>query len=159
MKGVASMVVEAIKRYPLLVIFMLVLLLVMIFAIVYYRMSKKYEKSQIELKESLLAATTLNRCIHALTYHSEIDDAINDLLCLITEFFQGDRAYIFQIDYEQNTTSNLFEYTEEGATSYNIRQATIFLKKLVEIQIIIPYYKFNIDIRKLFLDVWCISFI
>ena len=106
MKGVASMIVEAIKRYPLLVIFMLVLLLVMIFAIVYYRMSKKYEKSQIELKESLLAATTLNRCIHALTYHSEIDD----------EFFQGDRAYIFQIDYEQNTTSNLFEYTEEGAT-------------------------------------------
>lgn len=116
MKGVASMVVETIKRYSLLVIFMLVLLLVMIFAIVYYRMSKKYEKSQIELKESLLAATTLNRCIHALTYHSEIDDAINDLLCLITEFFQGDRAYIFQIDYEQNTTSNLFEYTEEGAT-------------------------------------------
>ena len=38
------------------------------------------------------------------------------MLCLITEFFQGDRAYIFQIDYEQNTTSNLFEYTEEGAT-------------------------------------------
>lgn len=116
MKGVASMVVESIKRYPLLVIFMLVLLLVMIFAIVYYRMSKKYEKSQIELKESLLAATTLNRCIHALTYHSEIDDAINDLLCLITEFFQGDRAYIFQIDYEQNTTSNLFEYAEERVT-------------------------------------------
>lgn len=116
MKGVVSMIVEAIEKYPLLVIFMLVLLLVMIFVIVYYRMSKKYEKSQIELKESLLAATTLNRCIHALTYHSEIDDAINDLLCLITEFFQGDRAYIFQIDYEQNTTSNLFEYTEEGAT-------------------------------------------
>ena len=116
MKGVVSMIVEAIEKYPLLVIFMLVLLLVMIFVIVYYRMSKKYEKSQIELKESLLAATTLNRCIHALTYHSEIDDAINDLLCLITEFFQGDRAYIFQIDYEQNTTSNLFEYTEEGVT-------------------------------------------
>ena len=47
MKGVASMVVEAIKRYPLLVIFMLVLLLVMIFAIVYYRMSKKYEKNDV----------------------------------------------------------------------------------------------------------------
>ena len=116
MEGVVSMIVEAIERYPLLVIFMLVLLLVMLFAIVYYRMSKKYEKSQIELKESLLAATTLNRCIHALTYHSEIDDAINDLLCLITEFFQGDRAYIFQIDYEQNTIFNLFEYTEEGVT-------------------------------------------
>lgn len=44
MKGGASMVVEAIKRYPLLVIFMLVLLLVMIFAIVYYRMSKSMKK-------------------------------------------------------------------------------------------------------------------
>ena len=88
MKGVASMVVEAIKKVSITCYFLcLVLLLVMIFAIVYYRMSKKYEKSQIELKESLLAATTLNRCIHALTYHSEIDDAINDLLCLITEFF------------------------------------------------------------------------
>ena len=58
MEGVASMVVEAIERYPLLVIFMLVLLLVMLFAIVYYRMSKKYEKSQIELKESLLSCSS-----------------------------------------------------------------------------------------------------
>ena len=41
MKGVVSMIVEAIERYTLLVIFMLVLLLVMIFVIVYYRMSKK----------------------------------------------------------------------------------------------------------------------
>ena len=54
MKGVVSMIVEVIEKYPLLVIFMLVLLLVMTFVIVYYRMSKKYEKSQIELKESLL---------------------------------------------------------------------------------------------------------
>lgn len=88
MKGVASMVVEAIKRYPLLVIFMLVLLLVMIFAIVYYRMSKKYEKSQIELKESLLAATTLNRCIHALTYHSETMMLLMICYVLLLSFFK-----------------------------------------------------------------------
>ena len=80
------------------------------------QLSSSIDKQVNQLKESLLAATTLNRCIHALTYHSEIDDAINDLLCLITEFFQGDRVLYFQIDYEQNTTSNLFEYTEEGAT-------------------------------------------
>lgn len=45
MKGVVSMIVEAIEKYPLLVIFMLVLLLVMIFVIVYYRMSKSMKKS------------------------------------------------------------------------------------------------------------------
>ena len=71
-------------------------------------------KKSNRIKRIILAATTLNRCIHALTYHSEIDDAINDLLCLITEFFQGDRAYIFQIDYEQNTTSNLLSIQKKG---------------------------------------------
>ena len=42
---------------------------------------------------------------------------------------------------------------------YNIRQSIIFFKKLIKIQVIIPYYKFNIDIRELFLNVWCIFFI
>ena len=43
---------------------------------------------------------------------------------------------------------------------YNIRQSTVFLQEpVVEIQVIITYHKFNINIRKLFLDVWCIFFI
>ena len=41
MKGVASMVVEAIKRYPLLVIFMLVLLLLQLFIIECQKSMKK----------------------------------------------------------------------------------------------------------------------
>lgn len=44
MKGVASMVVEAIKRYPLLVIFMLVLLLVMIFQLFIIECQKSMKK-------------------------------------------------------------------------------------------------------------------
>ena len=42
------------------------------------------------------------------------------------------------------------------AAGYDIRQPSVFIQKPVEIQIIIAYYKFHIDIRKLFLDVWCI---
>ncbi len=42
------------------------------------------------------------------------------------------------------------------AAGYDIRQPSVFIQKPVEIQIIITYYKFHIDIRKLFLDVWCI---
>jgi len=37
------------------------------------------------------------------------------------------------------------------AAGYNIRQSAVFIKKLIKIQIIIAYYKFNIDIRELFL--------
>ena len=47
----------------------------------------------------------------------------------------------------------------KSAAGYNIRQSTVFIKELVEIQIIIPYNKLDIDIRKLFLDIWCIFFI
>ena len=45
------------------------------------------------------------------------------------------------------------------AAGYNIRQSIVFIQKPVEIQIIIAYYKLNIDIRELFLDVRCIFFI
>ena len=45
------------------------------------------------------------------------------------------------------------------AAGNNIRQSTVFIKKFIKIQIIIADYKFNIDIRKLFLDVWCIFII
>ena len=45
------------------------------------------------------------------------------------------------------------------AAGYNIRQSAVFIQKTIEIQIIIAYYKFNVDIRKLFLDVWRIFFI
>lgn len=111
------MIVDVIKRFPLLVILLLVIILIMIFSIIYYHVSKKYEKTQLELKEALLEATTLNQCIHALTNHLDNDDdAINDLLSLILDFFKGDRAYIFQIDYENNTTSNSYEYVKEGIT-------------------------------------------
>ena len=45
------------------------------------------------------------------------------------------------------------------AAGYNIRQSTVFIQKSVEIQIVIAHYKFNIDVRKLLLNVWCICFI
>ena len=47
----------------------------------------------------------------------------------------------------------------EPAAGYYIRQSAVFVEKPVEIQIIIPYYKFNLDIRQLFLDIGCIFFI
>ena len=45
------------------------------------------------------------------------------------------------------------------AAGYNIRQSAVFIQKPVEIQIIISYYKLDIDIRELFLDVRRIFFI
>ena len=47
----------------------------------------------------------------------------------------------------------------KSTAGYNIRQSIVFLKESVKIQIIIAYNKFNLDIRELFLNVWCIFFI
>ena len=39
------------------------------------------------------------------------------------------------------------------AAGYNIWQSTVFIQKSVKIQIVIAHYKFNIDVRKLLLNV------
>ena len=40
----------------------------------------------------------------------------------------------------------------QGKTTagYNVRQSAVFIKKLIKVQIIITYYKFNIDV----VDLW-----
>ena len=59
----------------------------------------------------------------------------------------------------QTNLHNCFEQQGKSTAGYNIRQSIVFLKESVKIQIIIAYNKFNLDIRELFLDVWCIFFI
>ena len=54
---------------------------------------------------------------------------------------------------------NLFSFLYNLAQCITILCFLNFHRNTVEIQIIVPYYKFNIDIRELFLDVWCIFFI
>ena len=41
----------------------------------------------------------------------------------------------------------------KSAAGYNIRQSTVFIKELVEIQIIIPYNKLDIDIQEQLPDI------
>ena len=45
------------------------------------------------------------------------------------------------------------------AAGDNIRQSSVFIQEPVEIQVIVPDYKFNIDIRKLLLDIGGVFFI
>ena len=45
------------------------------------------------------------------------------------------------------------------AAGDNIRQSSVFIQEPVEIQVIVPDYKFNIDIRKLLLDIGRVFFI
>ncbi|MDO4542385.1 MAG: diguanylate cyclase [Bacillota bacterium] len=66
------------------------------------------------LKEQLTVEKTLIRCIHTLSENNDIDTAINQLLEIIGEYYCADRAYIFEICYETNTTSNTYEWCSEN---------------------------------------------
>lgn len=77
---------------------------------------KLITKSKMRAEKELLVSTTLLQSIRALSSHSNINHAINDLLEIICNFFAGDRAYICLFDLENETMSNKYEYAAPGVT-------------------------------------------
>ncbi len=71
---------------------------------------------EIETKKNLSVADTLINCITLLTEEKDINKAIDSLLKILNDYFDGDRAYLFEFDYEKQTTSNSYEYAAEGVT-------------------------------------------
>lgn len=73
-------------------------------------------KSKQETTEKLEIATILNRCVAELTSNTGIDQAIQHLLEIINDYFQGDRTYIFEINFEHDTIQNTYEYVKGEVT-------------------------------------------
>ena len=67
-------------------------------------------------KKQLSIADTLINCITLLAEEKDINKAIDNLLKILNNYFDGDRAYLFEFDYEKQTTSNSYEYAAEGIT-------------------------------------------
>ncbi len=68
------------------------------------------------LESSLTAEQTLVRCIQTLVGDKSIEDAINEILAIIGAHYASDRAYIFDLDYENNVLHNTFEWCGKGVT-------------------------------------------
>lgn len=75
--------------------------------------SKKRENTT---KKQLSISDTLISCITLLTEEKDINKAIDSLLKILNDYFDGDRAYLFEFDYEKQTTSNSYEYAAPGVT-------------------------------------------
>ncbi len=67
-------------------------------------------------KKQLSIADTLINCITLLAEEKDINKAIDSLLKILNDYFDGDRAYLFEFDYEKQTTSNSYEYAAPGIT-------------------------------------------
>lgn len=73
-------------------------------------------KRENRTKKQLTIADTLINCITLLAEEKDINKAIDSLLKILNDYFDGDRAYLFEFDYEKQTTSNSYEYVTEGVT-------------------------------------------
>ena len=71
---------------------------------------------ETKMKERLEIATVLNRCIAQLLSEEEDNVAIFNLLKIISEYFNSDRSYIFEIRKEDQTWINTHEYAVNGVT-------------------------------------------
>lgn len=74
------------------------------------------EAEHKELEQQLSVEETLVECIHTLSEHTEMDTAIEKLLQIIGDFYQAERAYIFEIDYDTQSVSNSYEWCRDGIT-------------------------------------------
>lgn len=90
-----------------------VCLLVCLVTAVNLRIIRKREN---KTKKQLSVADTLINCITLLTEEKDINKAIDSLLKILNDYFNGDRAYLFEFDYEKQTTSNSYEYAAPGVT-------------------------------------------
>lgn len=75
--------------------------------------TKKREKA---ITKRLQVSDTLINCITILAQENNINKAIDSLLKVLNDYFDGDRAYLFEFDYDKQTTSNSYEYAAEGVT-------------------------------------------
>jgi len=77
---------------------------------------KVTRKREREVKKQLSVSDTLISCITLLAAEHDINQAIDSLLKILNDYFDGDRAYLFEFDYEKQVTNNTYEYAAEGVT-------------------------------------------
>lgn len=68
-------------------------------------LKEQMERINKERLHQLEIATTLNRCAAELSADRNTGVAIYNLLGIICNYFQADRSYIFDIDYENRSLS------------------------------------------------------
>lgn len=95
----------------LVLTFIIITLLTLLITALNLRASRKKEQ---ETRRKLQISDTLVNCITMLAAERDIHKAIQSLLTILNNYFDGDRAYLFEFDYENQTTSNSYEYTAVG---------------------------------------------
>ena len=76
----------------------------------------RYVEELHDARMDLAAEKKLVSCIESLVMASDFDAAVESVLETIIEHYMADRAYVFEIDWENDVTSNTYEVCREGMT-------------------------------------------
>ena len=92
---------------------MVIILFVLLMTVINLKVARKREQA---IERRLGVSDTLIDCITVLAEEKDINRAIDSLLKILNDYFDGDRAYLFEFDYENQVTNNSYEYAAEGVT-------------------------------------------
>lgn len=74
-------------------------------------------KKQEDTLHQLTRERVLIRCARTLELKLDVKDALNRLFEIIGNYYKAGRTYLFEIDYEEQTTSNTYEWVAEGVSA------------------------------------------
>ena len=68
------------------------------------------------IAHKLSVLETLLECITILSRHEDLEKGMNHLLQVIREYFDSDRAYVFENNYTKGVTNNTYENVKKGVS-------------------------------------------
>lgn len=74
------------------------------------------ELQKQKLGNKVIIDETLLKCIKTLNENKDLKSAIYRMLAMIANFYEGNRAYIFEIDSENDVINNTYEWCAKGVS-------------------------------------------
>ena len=113
---IVSALYLAVAQTDFIVKLIVTLLIAAIYIVLTVLEHKRIKELEEQTEHKLHTSDTLVECIRVLSEDEKVDKAMDDLLKVVTEYYKADRAYTFEIDYEEESTSNTYEYAAENVT-------------------------------------------
>lgn len=96
------------KNYMLMVICEVVILL--LYCGFYIAKVRRISKKSNEFEKDLNVSHTLIQCVRKLSNGTNQKNAIDDILKIICEFYQAERCYVLDLDFEHKQANGIYEY-------------------------------------------------
>lgn len=96
------------KNYMLMVICEVVILL--LYCGFYITKVRRISNKSNEFEKDLNVSHTLIQCVRKLSNSTNQKNAIDDILKIICEFYQAERCYVLDLDFEHKQANGIYEY-------------------------------------------------